>query len=71
RYTTQIPLKQGSYNYQYVVVDKKYSESAPESIPNANAGIVEGDYYETENEYLVKVYYRPPGARADRLIGTN
>lgn len=71
RYTAQIPLKQGSYNYQYVVVDKKHNDAIPDSFSKADSGIIEGNYYETENEYLVKVYYRPPGARADRLIGTN
>ncbi len=70
RYTAEIPLKQGSYNYQYVVVSKKEPE-ADYKPKKADSGIIEGNYYETENEYLVKVYFRPPGARADRLIGTN
>ncbi len=70
-YTLQLPLKQGSYNYQYVVLPKDYADDQPDSATSlkADAGIVEGNFYETGNEYLVKVFYRPAGARADRLIG--
>ena len=61
-YTAEIPLKQGSYNYQYVVkpVGEGYADPSP----------VEGNKYETRNEYLVNVYYRAPGSRADRLVGS-
>lgn len=55
-------LKQGAYNYQYLVVP-----------PGANRGYtaqIEGDHYETDNIYTVKVYVRPRGERYDRLIGT-
>lgn len=61
-YHAEIPLKQGSYNYQYAVVPK--STGIPDPAP------IEGNLYETSNEYLVKVFFRPPGARYDRLIGT-
>lgn len=61
-YTAEIPLKQGSYNYQYVVVPKGGGKSDPAPI--------EGNKYETRNEYLVNVYLRLPGSRADRLVGT-
>lgn len=60
-YTAEIPLKQGSYNYQYVIASKNKS---------ADPSPIEGDKYETGNEYLVCVYLRKPGSRADRLIGT-
>lgn len=62
-YTAEIPLKQGSYNYQYVVLPKE-GDGKPDTSP------VEGNFYETRNEYLVQVFYRPPGARADRLVGS-
>ncbi len=62
RYTLQLPLKQGSYNYQYVVAPRR-----PDA--KASASLVEGDKYETINEYLIKVFHRPPGSRGDRLIG--
>lgn len=54
-FNKEVLLKQGAYNYQYLVDD---STSA-----------IEGDYYENENEYDVMVYYHPFGARYDRLIG--
>lgn len=60
-YTLMLPLKQGSYNYQYVAVK--------EGETKGSTALVEGNKYETQNEYNVAVYYRPPTARADRLIG--
>jgi hypothetical protein len=30
---------------------------------------IEGNHYQTVNEYLVYVYYRAPGDRYDRLLG--
>ena len=62
-YTLELPLKQGSYNYQYVAVSKGKTSPADHSL-------VEGNKYETRNEYQVYVYLREPGSRADRLIGT-
>lgn len=62
-YHAYIPLKQGSYNYQYVVV--------PDGTREALAAPIEGNKYETHNEYLVKVFLRTPGSRGDRLIGMN
>lgn len=60
-YERNILLKQGAYNYQYLVVPKGKSRgyTAP----------VEGDKFQTANEYLIKVYSRHPGDRYDRLIG--
>ena len=60
-YTLTLPLKQGSYNYQYVVV--KDGETKGSTAP------IEGNKYETQNEYNVTVYYRTPTGRYDRLIG--
>lgn len=68
-YTVSIPLKQGSYNYQYVVLPKGSDDSDSARQLKADPGVIEGNYYETENEYLVLVFLRTPGARADRLIG--
>ena len=69
-YSLQVPLKQGSYNYQYVVAPRT-PVATPDGIDRrkAVASPIEGDYYETVNEYLVEVYYHPPGARADELVG--
>lgn len=54
-------LKQGSYNYQYL--------TGTPSAGGSRTSAVEGDFYETNNEYTVKVYTRLPGERYDRLIG--
>lgn len=61
-YTLQIPLKQGAYNYQYVT---RPLGSTDDPTPT----VIEGNHHETDNEYWVEVYFRPPGARADRLVG--
>lgn len=54
-------LKQGYYNYQYVVIDRATGrESKTED--------VEGDWHETTNFYTILVYYRPFGERYDRLL---
>lgn len=60
-YVKTMLLKQGLYNYQYVV--------SPAS-DNTERNPIEGDYYETDNEYLLLLYQREPGARYERLIGT-
>ncbi len=60
-YVGKILLKQGYYNYMYVVVDAEDPTKIDESY-------LEGDWYESENEYIVLVYYRPFGARYDRLM---
>lgn len=60
-YTLQLPLKQGSYNYRYVAVGKTDGKE--------DYSRIDGDKYETSNEYMIRVYERLPGARADRLVG--
>lgn len=60
-YAADIPLKQGAYNYMYLWV--------PDGTSIGQTGKIEGDHYETVNEYLVKVYDRPMGERYDRLVG--
>jgi hypothetical protein len=61
-YEKTLLLKQGYYNYSYVTLpDKKQEPVSYES--------TEGNYWGTENNYMVLVYYRPFGARADELIG--
>jgi len=52
-------LKQGFYNYKYIVVDNGL----------INEGAVSGNFYQTENNYKVLVYYRDLGKRYDRIIG--
>jgi hypothetical protein len=59
-YKCIVPLKQGFYNYQYVILDKN---------GNLDMNTAEGCFYETENVYNVYVYYRLPEHRYDRLVG--
>lgn len=63
KYSTSLLLKQGSYNYRYGARLHK-GDTTP------NFSLIEGDHYETRNEYTVDVYHRAPGSRYDRLIGS-
>ena len=60
RYEAVLTLKQGFYNYKYVVVDAKGV---------LDEGRISGNFWQTENNYKVLVYYRDLGARYDKLIG--
>lgn len=61
RYVGQALLKQGYYNYSYAVAPRQ-AGTAPDEV------YFEGTHQETENQYDLLVYYRPPGLRADLLI---
>ncbi len=61
-YEASILQKTGYYNYLYLTVDNRQpfvGKTAP----------IEGDYYQTENEYTIFVYYRKSGDRYDSLVG--
>lgn len=60
-YRLKKPLKQGSYNYRYVAVPR-HGNRTPD------LSIIEGDKYETRNEYRVQVWYYPIGARYSKLV---
>lgn len=63
-YEKALYLKQGYYNYSYITkTDRK------DSPPDVSLENTEGNYWGTENGYMVLVYFRPFGARADELIG--
>ncbi|MDT0559347.1 DUF5103 domain-containing protein [Ichthyenterobacterium sp. W332] len=59
-YECNFRLKQGFYNYKYVVVNEDGS---------IDEGAISGNFWQTENNYKALVYYRDVGARFDRLIG--
>jgi hypothetical protein len=61
-YTSTQLLKQGAYNYQYLIV--------PHGATIGYTEPLEGDFYQTINEYMILVYYRKPLSRYDRLIGS-
>lgn len=60
-YVGKVLLKQGFYNYTYVAVD-------PEKPDVIDEELLEGNWFEAENEYIILVYYRPFGQRYDRLV---
>ena len=60
-YEQSLLLKQGAYNYQYLVV--------PNGSDRGQTAPVEGNKYQTANEYTIRVYHRPRGTRFDRLVG--
>jgi hypothetical protein len=59
-YVGTMQLKQGIYNYNFVVQE-------PNQKPNEF--FFEGNFAETENTYEVIVYHRPPASRADLIVG--
>jgi hypothetical protein len=61
RYYIDLLLKQGVYDYQYVWVSNATKQ--PDDT------ILEGNYFETENEYQLLVYYRQTGSRYEQLVG--
>ena len=61
QYEKAVLMKQGSYNYQYLFV--------PNGSTTGQTAPLEGDFYQTQNEYSIYVYYRSMGTRYDRLIG--
>lgn len=57
-------LKQGYYDYDYVLVDPR-----TRVIERTSFAETEGNYDITENGYTILVYYKPFGGRYDQLIG--
>ncbi|MDN3676179.1 DUF5103 domain-containing protein [Flavobacterium paronense] len=60
-YEKALMIKQGFTNYQYVIAD------ANGKIDEENA--VDGNFFQTENNYFVLVYYKENNQRYDRIIG--
>ncbi|WP_309613739.1 DUF5103 domain-containing protein [Flavobacterium sp.] len=60
-YEKAIMIKQGFTNYQYVIADSNGK------IDEENA--VDGNFFQTENNYFVLVYYKENNQRYDRIIG--
>ncbi len=60
-YHQSVLLKQGYYDYKYVVASN-YGE-------NINARKIEGSHYETENDYTIFVYFRSPFLNTYKLVG--
>ncbi|MFB9054497.1 type IX secretion system plug protein domain-containing protein [Formosa undariae] len=59
-YQNTMLLKQGFYNYKFVTQDES---------GKIDDGEISGNFYQTENNYKVVVYYRDLGGRYDKIIG--
>jgi hypothetical protein len=60
-YEKAMMIKQGFTNYNYIVADSSGK------IDNENA--IDGNFFQTENNYFAIVYYRENNQRFDRVIG--
>jgi hypothetical protein len=60
-YEKAVLVKQGFTNYKYTIADEKGV------IDNENA--IDGNFYQTENDYTALVYYRENMDRYDRVVG--
>jgi hypothetical protein len=56
-----IMIKQGFTNFQYKIADKNGI------VDYENA--IDGNFYQTENEYTILVYYKQSSDRYERVIG--
>ncbi|MHB1921474.1 MAG: type IX secretion system plug protein [Chitinophagaceae bacterium] len=60
-YVGSLYLKEGFYNYIYGTIDRGTNLLDTEN--------TEGNWWNTENNYTILVYYRSIGGRADQLVG--
>ncbi len=60
-YECDLFLKQGYYNYEYVFLQDGKN--------HADETLIEGNHWETENEYAIYIYHRAQGTYYDQLIG--
>ena len=61
QFIARLYLKQGVYDYQYIWKDNTNGKT--------DNSLLEGSFFETQNDYQAFVYYRKPGSRWDQLIG--
>lgn len=60
-YEKAIMIKQGFTNFQYTIADAKGVVDEENNL--------DGNFWQTENNYSILVYYRENGQRYDRIIG--
>lgn len=60
-YYKALTLKQGYYDYAYVYVDNSYGKVSFDEF--------EGNFFNTENDYIVFVYLKDKSLNTDKLIG--
>jgi len=63
RYERRFFVKMGYYSYSYVTVDQSDADRKP------SFAFTEGNHVETQNEYMVLVYYHGSAGRGDELVG--
>tara|TARA_B000000532_G_C18876577_1_gene410932 strand:+ start:2094 stop:3338 length:1245 start_codon:yes stop_codon:yes gene_type:complete len=61
KYECNILLKQGYYNYLYILKDNSSNKTY--------LSFTEGSHYQCKNEYYIYVYFRDTGKTYDQLIG--
>jgi hypothetical protein len=61
QYECTMLLKQGYYNFEYAYLK--------DGTTDGTASLFEGSHFETENDYIILIYYRNPQGRYDRLVG--
>ncbi len=62
-YEKSLFLKQGFYSYTYATKDVNKKNN------DLDFSLTDGNYWETENDYCVLVYYRSYSGRHDELVG--
>lgn len=78
-YVKRLLLKQGYYAYQLLTAkplptDRKDTTTVPSLQEGSKGGLtgetatLEGDHWESPNNYTIYVYHREPSDRADRLV---
>lgn len=60
-YEKAIMIKQGFTNFQYIIADNTGKVDAENAL--------DGNFFQTENNYFVLVYYKENNQRYDRIIG--
>jgi hypothetical protein len=60
-YEARLYLKQGYYNYVYVLSN--------DAKKGGDETVIEGDHWDTENDYCIYVYHRKIGSYYDQLVG--
>lgn len=60
-YEGELYLKQGYYNYMFAYLQDGKNQATLKRVENTHS--------DTENNYTIFVYYRPPGKLHDKLIG--
>jgi hypothetical protein len=62
-YEKTLLLKQGVYSYNYATKEMNNPDAS------SSLAFTEGNYWETENDYIVLVYYHSYSSRNDELVG--